>query len=193
MILFGHCAGAIIAYEMAQQLVRVGHPPAGLVLVDPEYSPELAPYLYNSGMKLSLLQSSWRKRAAGLDEAIAEDPNPDGDLRRKLVAGGIKHAIGTYIPEPYNHPTLLIYTPERRNALLNREHGYPTFVRDLETVALTTNHEGMFTAGLPQVGERCRQLHCPPHRLTPAKPETTGEPLRAHWVSGGIPAGEDRD
>ncbi len=153
LILFGHCAGAIIAYEMAQQLVRIGDPPAGLVLVDPEDYPELAPYLYNSGMKLSLLQSSWRKRAAQLDALIEADPNPTGERRREFVAAGIKHAVGTYMPAPYDGPTLLVCTPERRDALLNRSLGYPSLTRDLETVVLTTNHTGMFKEGLAQVAE----------------------------------------
>ncbi len=153
LVLLGHCAGAIIALEMAQQLASVGKPPAGLVLIDPEVSDDFAPYLHNSGLKLTLLQSSWRKRAAQLDAVLAETPNPTGDLRRKVVAGGIKHAVGTYVPEPYDGPTLLLYTEERREALLNKERGYPSFIRDLETVGLRTGHGGMFTDALAQVTE----------------------------------------
>ena len=153
VVLFGHCAGAIIAYEMAQQLVSAGTPPAGLVLVDPEVSEDFAPYLHNSGLKLDLLQSSWRKRAAQLDAALKADPNPTGATRRKLVAGGIKHAVGTYTPKPYGGPTLLLYTPQRREALLNPERGFPVLVGDLETVALTVEHGDMFKKGLTQVAD----------------------------------------
>ena len=153
LVLFGHCAGAIIAYEMAQQLVSAGTPPAGLVLVDPEVSDDFAPYLHNSGLKLDLLQSSWRKRAAQLEAVIKDDPNPTGDMRRKLVAGGIKHAVGTYTPKPYGGPTLLIFTPLRRAALLNEERGFPAFVSDLEIVGLDVEHGGMFKDGLPQVAD----------------------------------------
>ena len=113
-VLFGHCAGTMIAYEMAQQLAATGNRPVALILADPEVSKDFAPYLHNSGLALSLMQSSWRKRAAQLDQVLRSNPNPTGDARRKLVAGGIKHAIGTYMPKRYDGPTLLLYTPVRK-------------------------------------------------------------------------------
>ena len=147
-VLLGHCAGATIAYEMAQRLIRQGKPPAGLILVDPEVSSDFAPYLHNSGLGLALMQSAWNKRAAQLKRAIDANPNPSGDMRRKLVAGGVKHAVGTYAPKAYPGPALLICSEERKGALLNKERGYPSLIADLEVVELPHEHGDLFHDGL---------------------------------------------
>jgi thioesterase domain-containing protein/acyl carrier protein len=153
IIVFGHCAGASIAYEMAQKLRAAGKQPAGLILADPEVSADFAPYLHNSGLALTLLQASWRKRAAQLYKAARSNPNPTGAMRRKIVTSGIQHAVGTYIPQPYSGKTLLLFTSERKAALMQPGRGYPALVKDLEAVELQTHHGGMFKAGLPQVAQ----------------------------------------
>jgi thioesterase domain-containing protein/acyl carrier protein len=147
-ILMGHCGGTIIVYEMARQLTAAGKPPAGLILADPEVSDDFAPYLHNSGLALSLVQSAWRKRAAQLDEAIRNNPDLSGDLRRMIVANGIKHAIGTYTPRPYGGPTLLMTSPERRDLLLHETRGFPALLSDLEIFNATVGHRQMFGPGM---------------------------------------------
>lgn len=147
-ILMGHCGGTIIAYEMARQLTAKGKPPAGLILADPEVDEDFAPYLHKSGLSLQLIQSAWRKRAAELDEAIRRNPNPTGEMRRIIVAGGIKHAIGTYTPQPYGGPTLLLSSEERRDVLLDKARGFPTLLSDLDVSVAAVGHREMFGPGM---------------------------------------------
>ena len=147
-ILMGHCGGAIIAYEMAQQLVATGRPPAGLILADPEVSNDFAPYLHHSGLSLQVIQSAWRARAKQLDQAIRQNPHPSGDMRRAIVAGGIKHAIGTYLPKLYGGPVLLMCSTERRDLLLDKTRGFPAFVSDLDVFEANTEHGEVFATGI---------------------------------------------
>jgi thioesterase domain-containing protein/acyl carrier protein len=147
-LLLGHCGGAIIAYEMARQLTARGTPPAGLILADPEISEDFAPYLHKSGLALQLVQSAWRKRAAQLDEVLRKNPDLSGEVRRVLVAGGIKHAIGTYTPQPYHGPTLLMTSVRRRRILLDETRGFPTLLPDLDVFTATVGHLEMFGPGL---------------------------------------------
>ena len=147
-ILMGHCAGAIIAYEMAQQLAAAGKPAAGLILVDPETVEDLAPFLHNSGLSLTLMHKAWNTRAAQLVDAMRKNPNPSRSMRHKLVSGGVKHAIGTYAPRPYDGPALLICSPERRAVLLDSKRGFPALVRDLDIAVVPTEHNEIFKSGL---------------------------------------------
>jgi thioesterase domain-containing protein len=149
-ILMGHCGGTIIAYEMARQMTAKGTPPAGLILADPEVSDDFAPYLHNSGLSLRLIQSAWRKRADQLDEVIRKNPNLSGDMRRKIVAGGIKHAIGTYTPQPYGGPTLLLTSPDRHDLLLNKARGFPRLLSDMDVFEAAVGHGQMFKTGMAQ-------------------------------------------
>ena len=150
LILMGHCGGTIIVYEMAQQLAAMGRPPVGIILADPEVSEDFAPYLHNSGLSLNFIQSGWRTRAAQLDDAIRRNPNPTGEVRRKIVSGGIKHAIGTYAPRPYNGPALLMCSAERSGLLLNARRGYPTLLSDLDVFVATVGHREMFRIGMDE-------------------------------------------
>ena len=150
-ILLGHCAGATIAYEMARQLAAGGSPLAGLILIDPEVKPDWAPFLYESGLKLSLLQSSWRKRGDLISGVMKANPMPTGEMRRKLVKAALQHAVATYTHETYSGSTLLICSPERKAALLNKQRGYPALIPRLHVVELSARHEMMFTDGVAQI------------------------------------------
>jgi acyl carrier protein len=149
-ILMGHCAGAIFAYEMAQQMLAAGKPAAGLILVDPEIAEDIAPFLHNSGLALTLMHKAWRVRASQLDDAIRQNPHPSGPMRRKIVGGGMKHAIGTYAPQPYDGPTLLICSPERRDILLDPKRGFPTLTSDLDVAVVPMVHNELFKTGLAE-------------------------------------------
>jgi thioesterase domain-containing protein/acyl carrier protein len=151
LILLGHCAGATIAYEMAQRLTRQGRAPVGLVLVDPEVLPDHAPYLHKSGLALTLLQKSWQKRAGDLDRAVSIAGGAVGrKQRQKLVTGHVRHAIGTYTPKPYPGATQLMCTPERRDLQLQPDRGYPSFVPNLDVVLLSNDHTKMLNSGIEE-------------------------------------------
>jgi thioesterase domain-containing protein/acyl carrier protein len=152
IVLLGHCAGATIAYEMAQRIAAKRRGSVALVLIDPEIDAEHAPFLSNSGLQLKMLQSLWQKRIAHLDDAMRKNPAVRLDRRREFVVSCINAAIGPYIPKPYAGPTLLLHTDERRDILLNPDRGYPSFATNLEAVRLSVPHVDMFTAGAKEVG-----------------------------------------
>lgn len=152
-VLLGHCAGATIAYAMAQQLADAGKPAAGLILVDPEVGEEWAPFLYRSGLSLSISLAGWQKRGEQLSASIKAAKNLTGDQRRKMVFAALSHAAAAYVPVPYQGPTLLLYCPERKTDLLNTKRGYPALLKNLTVVDLQVPHEQMFGDGLAQVAE----------------------------------------
>jgi thioesterase domain-containing protein/acyl carrier protein len=150
-IILGHCAGAAIAYELAQQLAAAGTPIMGMILIDPEVGREWAPFLYATGLQLSLMRGMWAPRAAELDEMIAKRSVPTSEQRRKIVSAGLRYAAAMYSPLPYAGPTLLISSPERKADLTNGRFGYPALVKDLTVAELSVVHERMFDDGLPEV------------------------------------------
>jgi hypothetical protein len=152
-VILGHCAGATIAYEMAQQLTSAGKPPAGLILIDPESEEEWSPFLYRSGLPLSLALTTWRKREAEVSMAIGTSAKPTGEDRRKFVNAALRCAVGGYVPAPYAGPTLLLCSPERKAALLNARRGYPSLLKNLTVVEFHVPHEKMFSEGLAVVAD----------------------------------------
>jgi thioesterase domain-containing protein/acyl carrier protein len=152
LVILGHCAGAMIAYDMAQRLAAKGRKGVALVMVDPEVAVEHAPFLFNSGLKLTMLQTSWKKRVANLDLAARTNPAVHRERRREFVTACVKAAIGPYAPKPYSGQALLLCTDDRRDALLDPRRGYPTFMRNLETVRLFVDHRNIFTTGAAEIG-----------------------------------------
>jgi thioesterase domain-containing protein len=152
-VILGHCAGASIAYAMAQQLADAGRPAAGLILVDPEVGDEWAPFLYRSGLSLSVALAGWQKRGEQLSASIAAATNPNGEQRRSMVFGALRHAAAAFVPKPYQGPALLLCCPERKADLLNQKRGYPALLKDLKVVDLHVPHEQMFDEGLPVLAD----------------------------------------
>jgi thioesterase domain-containing protein len=149
-LVLGHCAGSIIAYEMAQQLTTANDPPAGLILIDPPAHRTLAPFLFASGLSLVLEQTQLNKKAEARP-AIEEGADLTPTSRRKAVRDSIGSAVGAYTPTPYAGKTLLFYTPERREATLNADRGYPRLLGDYVTVAIPSSHREMFSKHMPEI------------------------------------------
>jgi thioesterase domain-containing protein len=151
-IILGHCSGAIIALEMAQQLTNAGEPPLGLILIDPSEDVQRAPYLHAVGLGLSVAQAN-AKRAIDECERVLDDKgdNLTGQERRKLATIAIEASCALYVPRTYDGETLFFHSPDRVASLLNKSHGYQTFIRNLEAVDLGTNHYDMFDGGLEKI------------------------------------------
>lgn len=164
VIVLGHCAGAMIAYEMAQQLTAAGRPPSGLILIDPPTDLKKAPWLSKTGLAHSLIRERRRREAAEVDRIAHESGGSiSGEERRKLVSQGIGCAAGLYVPKPYEGATVLFYTPDRKEALLDETRGFPSLVCNLEHADIGTDHLDMFDGGLSRIKSTMESFV---HRLT---------------------------
>jgi thioesterase domain-containing protein/acyl carrier protein len=143
-LLLGHCGASIIAYEMAQQIKASGGDVAGLILLDP-HSGKRAPWL-DASMPTRWYRR-WQARKAGraIRHMAATIPGMKGDARRDIVEESLKVAFTTYQPQPYDGPVLAVVSSDRAPVLLDRERGYPSLIRDLETLVIEGNHKAVFT------------------------------------------------
>jgi thioesterase domain-containing protein len=135
VVLCGICWGAVVAFEMAQQLTKLGREPALLVMLDPSLADEETPpadapsprlgfvrsrlALYREDMEgLSLGErAGWavRKAARLLRTAADKEARQDTyvESRQQLVRDLNVRAHSLYRPRPYAGKTLLLFTSER--------------------------------------------------------------------------------
>ncbi len=97
-LIFGYCGGALVAYEMAQQLHRSGRPPAGLVMIDPPVYPDLAPWFYQAGLSLQARQ--WRSRLRGQRLKLMVTDGIRGETRRDRVRRSFISSLCAYSRSP---------------------------------------------------------------------------------------------
>ncbi len=149
LIVLGHCAGSMIAYELAQQLTASGRLPTGLILVDP-MAWEQQVHLHNSGMARELKQTSVRKQIAIVENYLDSNPVLSVQRRHDIVKALIEAAAAAYTPKPYPGRTLLFATTLGASALLHPQRGFPGLVPNLDVVQLDVPHEQVFR-DLPSV------------------------------------------
>ena len=137
----GHCAGCLVAYELAQRLHASGRTPAGLVLMDPPAHRDQL-HLHLFGREREFRRAIIAKWIAEIDAQFANG-RLTGTKRRELMKDLIERAAAVYIPKPYPGPTLLFVTPSRASVLLSQT-GYPTLLPDLEIARLDEEHTQMF-------------------------------------------------
>lgn len=141
--LVGQCDPAVVALEMAQQLLAAGEPVAGLILVDPPIEVISAPWLTQSGLKLSLARTQSRNQA-NIHAAAVADPQVEGD-HRKLALELLQGCLaGAYTPKPFAGPALLICSSERRATILNADRGIQKLLGDLRVFELDGDHDAVF-------------------------------------------------
>ncbi len=140
LIVLGHCAGSMIAYELAQQLTAAGRPPMGLILIDPTAWDQQV-HLHTSGMARELKQASVRKQIAVVEKYLDSNPVMTMKRRRDIVRALIEAAAAAYTPEPYTGRTLLFVTTTGASALLHPQRGFPALVPNLDVVRLDVRHE----------------------------------------------------
>ena len=149
-LLFGQCGAAMIAYEMAQQLVGEGETVAGLILADPTHKDQLlndfTPWLTTSGEALARTQKKFANQIAQALIAAAASAKLTGEDRWQLVRRVVRMAIAAYSPKPYSGPLLLLCSNERRDLILNPERGLPTLAPALEVATIDADHIALFSS-----------------------------------------------
>lgn len=109
MALIGSCDGAMVAYEMAQQLTAAGTPPETLVLIDPprDAAAQAMPDLRVAGANLGLRFRLMRRRARRL--MLAPKPH---HISRDFIET-LTLALSSYRIRPYGGRLLLIVAADR--------------------------------------------------------------------------------
>ena len=150
-LIFGYCGGALVAYEMAQQLRKSGRTPAGLVMIDPPVYPDLAPWFYQAGLSLQVRQ--WRSRLRGQRLKLMVTDGLRGETRRDRVRRSFISSLCAYSPETYPGPMLVVHSQDRRDTLTNGANGLPKyFGPQVEFVEAGPDHESLFMTNVAAVG-----------------------------------------
>lgn len=150
-LLSGHCAGALVAYEMAQQLSAAGEATAGLMLIDPPTHHSYAPFIYNSGPALAHRHQILKSRAAQVEAAFANSSQMTVELRRAGVLELVRTAVARYVPAPLKAHTLLITSWERKDPLRT---AYAPLLSDCEFAVIKADHKKLFKDHLNEIVER---------------------------------------
>ncbi len=119
-LLGGVCSGAVVAYEMAQQLQAQGKQVALLALVEPSHpeAPSLRAYLGLGAWEMGRLFRRFGRHASRIAEMPAAEQK--GYLRLKLKVWANDWAVTHYAPVPYQGRLDLFLTDESL-----RIHGNP--------------------------------------------------------------------
>jgi len=173
ILLLGHCAGSMVAYEMAQRLTAAGRKVAGLVLIDPEVGKN-APFLYNP-VRATVRRSVEETRLRlWQGTAAAGGAGTTPEERRRSTRKAMNFAVRRYVPEPLELPCLLLFTPARR-ALVDPRRGYPALLPDCEFIEIDAVHDKLFTRHVDELAraierffERVEPVCAEPKRSVPA-------------------------
>jgi pimeloyl-ACP methyl ester carboxylesterase/acyl carrier protein len=143
ILLLGHCAGTMIAYEMAQKFLAQGRDVAGIVLIDPEIG-KGALFLGNPALAAARRSLEKARRYAWHRRHAESRPRPVIGERRNSTKRAMQFAVRCYVPEPLVIPCLFIVTPARRE-LANPRRGFPTLLPNCEIVEIDAIHHELFT------------------------------------------------
>jgi thioesterase domain-containing protein/acyl carrier protein len=155
-VLLGHCAGAVVAWEMARRMTASGRDVAGVILLDPESELQGAPFLHRSGLALEMYQAGAVKLGSEVSANFETNPPQDAEARRRFVRRAIGFAIACYTPKPLDVPALLISSEERRPMHLNPERGYQRLLGKLKSVEFAGKHGSIFNTHLEGIAAEIR-------------------------------------
>jgi len=167
--LAGNCAGALIAFEMAQRLRALGEEVRAVVMVDPENNPHAVPWLHwrnpdawHMGPWKFVVRLAWAVRhrfrrmyqrfTIGLPvRSITVITGPERE-RREAIHSGVKAAVLAFRPRPYDGKLTIVCCANRLKSLSNPITGWPSLSRQVEFVEAGGSHDDVFDAALPEVG-----------------------------------------
>jgi thioesterase domain-containing protein/acyl carrier protein len=182
-VLAGHCAGALIAYEMALRLTAEGEDIAAVIMIDPDWHPHAVPWLHwrnpsapHIRLWRHLLRAYWYapvrlRRAIALlrGRAVKEVPEMAGTQQhhREAVIGGIRAAFAAYRPGHYDGKVFVITSAERRRRVSKPRTGWGFWAPRTEFVTIPASHDEFFVGALPEVAGAVEQILV---SLQPAQP-----------------------
>jgi thioesterase domain-containing protein len=149
-LILGQCGPCFIAYEVAQQLWREGSEVTALILGDPPAAEQLAWRNRDHPETLEIILDNAGARVRRAVERARSDPDLSTKARVNLVNNALTGVIGAYLPEPYPGPTLVLYSPNRRERLMHPERGLPRILPNMTAVQIGESHRDIFQS---RVGE----------------------------------------
>jgi oxalate---CoA ligase len=170
----GHCAGGLIAFEMAQRLKSLGEEVGAVVMVDPEYHPNAVPWLHwrdpgalHVRLRRELLRPIWyaQRRLRQLRDILAGRPILTWETetginrqRQRILIAGLRAALLAYRPRPYEGRLVILCSAERRKHLSNSATGWPALAPRVEFADMGGSHDEVFFGALPTVGETIERI-----------------------------------
>lgn len=134
--IFGQCAAANVAYEVAQQLSAAGERVATVTLGDPKRPKR------RSGIHRFY---HWLIGTRAI-RAARRFPQMSGEERsQKIIKPAMEAARKTYDARPYSGRLLIIAASKTADEVLHPKHGYPALIPHLETVIVEGKHSKVFS------------------------------------------------
>ena len=188
-MLAGHCVGGLIAFEMAQQLKAAGFAVGMVAMIDPDYHPNAVPWLYwrnpsalHVRFRRTLLRPVWfaTRWLRRLVDRLAGRPSVEPRLemgvsgqRRLALLAGLRAALKSYRPAPYDGRLVIICSADRRRHLTNPATGWSSIAPQAEFVEISASHDEFFLGALPEVADALERT------LAAAQPAGRWSPDRA--------------
>ncbi len=172
-VLAGHCAGGLIAYEMAQRLTEEGEDIAAVIMIDPDWHPNAVPWLHwrnPSALHIrlwrQLLRGYWyvpvrlRRFVALLrGRALKSEPLADTQRRhRDGVIAGVRAAFRSYRPRHYDGRVFVISAAERRGRISKPGTGWGFWAPKTEFLTIPFSHDEFFVGALPEVATAMERI-----------------------------------
>lgn len=157
-VLLGHCGGSMIAYEMARMRIAMGEPVSGLIMIDPEIDWR-AEFLHKPKLRAILQHWKMKRRAASFAWKLKKHSHAVSKKdRHGRVNQAMNFAVANYRPKKLDCPTLFIYSPERKSALLDPRRGYQNLLPRGHFVGIDVSHEKLFQDRMENIGRAIRQF-----------------------------------
>lgn len=166
--LAGNCVGSHIVFEMARRLKALGQEVSAVVMVDPETNPHAVPWLYWRNpdalylrpwqflIRLGWIAKRWLSEIAYRlsGRPWAQEPLGSGTNRQvqQALLAGIRQAIKSYRPRPYDGKITIVCCANRLKCLSNPVTGWPSLAGQVEFVQAGGSHYDVFSNALPLVG-----------------------------------------
>jgi len=156
-LLAGTCMGGMVAFELAQRLVRINRKVALLALMDSPTAPYSGRRSRSHEMILDPLRDALRMlrwgifRACGFKISVQRLP-----AYRHFVAEMTGRATRRYRPEPYPGTVTVMMTKDTQFRLEDRRPLIGQYAREMRTVMLSGTRSRLFLT--PQVDELAKHL-----------------------------------
>ena len=142
-VLGGHCAGGMVALEIARQLVRGGEEVSCVVMID-TVAPQ-APKLVFQGISLGAEPQRSRRRSA---DTLPVDETPGSAFAR------YRDAIKRYVPAPYAGRVVVLRPENHRDT--RPAMGWTAFAPGAQTVIVPGDHHTVVTRHIDSTAAHVR-------------------------------------
>jgi oxalate---CoA ligase len=161
----GYCIGGLIAMVMSQRLLAEGENVALLFMIDPDFHFGAVPWLHyrNPGaphirLMLAMYRAAWPLRqfrswlargASRATSAAVPSVNVAEARRQRAVWAGMRKALRSFKPTPYDGDITIFCSTERRARLDHVVLGWKARARHVSFVEVAPTHRDLFWTRMP--------------------------------------------